>query len=279
MTYFFSGVIGFSADLDFRALGEAIGGVTRAVAEPFEGYAHAFAADYSRHELDTWERARLEAWSRARPGEPVVYLNVECFGGACDQAGFLMRDGAARLTIDANAEVEQATVLERLLDAAGHPVEGAFMPFLERRAFNFSDADHMRRAFALARAQFGRTGDNPAVGCVIVERGAVAAEGATADGGRPHAEQDALSQLGGAAKSATAYVTLEPCRERSSGEPSCSERLIAAGVSRVVYAVEDRHPRGSGGVERLREAGVTVERLETPEAAEALYADFFKSVD
>lgn len=118
----------------------------------------------------------------------------------------------------------------------------------------------MRRAIGLARAQLGRTGDNPAVGCVIVRDDLVVGEGATGDGGRPHAEELALSAAGEEARGVTAYVTLEPCAQRSGGGLSCSERLVAAGVARVVIACDDASVLAAGrGAERLREAGVAVE--------------------
>jgi diaminohydroxyphosphoribosylaminopyrimidine deaminase/5-amino-6-(5-phosphoribosylamino)uracil reductase len=136
------------------------------------------------------------------------------------------------------------------------------------------DERHMRRAIALARAQVGLTGDNPAVGCVIVRDGAVIGEAATAHGGRPHAEEQALD-LAGDARGATAYVTLEPCGERSSGAASCGERLAAAGVARVVIAAADASTLAAGrGVARLREAGVAVETGLLADEAAALYADY-----
>ena len=98
------------------------------------------------------------------------------------------------------------------------------------------DQGFMRRAIALARGGLGTTWPNPTVGCVLVKGGAVIAEGVTAPGGRPHAEQQALASLGGQARGAAAYVTMEPCGVRSSGEASCSERLAGGGVTRVVYA-------------------------------------------
>ncbi|MEL7231913.1 MAG: bifunctional diaminohydroxyphosphoribosylaminopyrimidine deaminase/5-amino-6-(5-phosphoribosylamino)uracil reductase RibD [Pseudomonadota bacterium] len=143
-----------------------------------------------------------------------------------------------------------------------------------------ADARHMARALELARFQHGRTGANPAVGCVIVDQnGHVISEAATGDGGRPHAEQLALARLPqGEAAGATAYVTLEPCRQRSTCEASCSTRLTDAGVVRVVIAAMDPHPKGAGGAGRLREAGVTVETGLFEEEANALYADFFASI-
>jgi diaminohydroxyphosphoribosylaminopyrimidine deaminase/5-amino-6-(5-phosphoribosylamino)uracil reductase len=123
-----------------------------------------------------------------------------------------------------------------------------------------ADEDHMRRAIALAGAQVGRTGDNPAVGCVIVKDNVVIAEGATGDGGRPHAEEIALATAGDETTGATAYVTLEPCATRSNGGASCSQRLVAAGVARVVIACDDASVLAAGrGAKRLRDAGVVVE--------------------
>lgn len=118
----------------------------------------------------------------------------------------------------------------------------------------------MRQALRLALSQAGRTWPNPAVGCVLVKAGAVIAEGATGDGGRPHAEEIALDQAGEAAKGATAYVTLEPCGQRSNGGCSCSQRLVEAGVARVVYACDDPSPFASHiGVARMTAAGIIVE--------------------
>src|SRR6185437_16250305 len=86
----------------------------------------------------------------------------------------------------------------------------------------------MRAALALARRSLGRTWPNPAVGCVIVRDGVVVGRGRTQDGGRPHAEVDALNQAGEAARGATAYVTLEPCSHFGKSPP-CADALIAAG--------------------------------------------------
>lgn len=140
-----------------------------------------------------------------------------------------------------------------------------------------ADEIHMQRALELARYQHGRTGENPAVGCVLTDRsGKVISEGATGDGGRPHAEQVALHRLDSAAtQGGTAYVTLEPCGTRSTGEPACSQRLITAGFARVVFATPDRHPLGTGGAKRLQAAGITVEVGLLSAEADALYADFF----
>ncbi len=130
----------------------------------------------------------------------------------------------------------------------------------------------MRRAIALAQARHGRTGDNPSVGCVLVRDGEVIAEAATAEGGRPHAEEQAL--VGIDAAGATAYVTLEPCGERRIGTPSCSQLLAGARVARVVIACDDPSPFASGrGSERLEAAGVVVEVGVLAEEAEPLYRE------
>ena len=132
-----------------------------------------------------------------------------------------------------------------------------------------TDEEAMRRAIALARRQVGRTGDNPAVGCVILRGGEVVGEAATGAGGRPHAEELALEAAGPAARGGVAYVTLEPCAERSSGAPSCSTRLAEAGIVRVVIACDDASVFAAGrGAALLRGRGVAVETgFLNPEAA------------
>jgi diaminohydroxyphosphoribosylaminopyrimidine deaminase/5-amino-6-(5-phosphoribosylamino)uracil reductase len=141
------------------------------------------------------------------------------------------------------------------------------------------DIGWMRRAIALARPRVGRTGANPAVGCVIVKDGAVVSEAATAEGGRPHAEEQALAAAGDAARGATAYITLEPCGERSSGAASCSERLIAASVARVLIACADPSPKASRrGLERLAAAGVQVEEDVLGQEATSLYRAYRKTI-
>jgi diaminohydroxyphosphoribosylaminopyrimidine deaminase/5-amino-6-(5-phosphoribosylamino)uracil reductase len=137
------------------------------------------------------------------------------------------------------------------------------------------DEGHMRRAIELARERVGLTGPNPAVGCVIVRDGVVIAEAATAPGGRPHAEEQALDAAGPAARGAVAYVTLEPCGERSSGGRSCAQRLVEAGVVRVVVACDDPSPFASGrGIERLAEAGMALELGVLSGEARGLYAGY-----
>lgn len=137
------------------------------------------------------------------------------------------------------------------------------------------DETWMRRAIALARAHVGLTGDNPSVGCVIVQGGAVVGEAATAPGGRPHAEEQALDQAGAAARGAAVYVTLEPCGERSAGHASCGERLAAAGVARVFAACPDPSAMAAGrGIRRLRDAGIDFTSGLLGDEARPLYAGY-----
>ena len=144
--------------------------------------------------------------------------------------------------------------------------------------FSADDRRFMARALDLARGQLGRTSPNPAVGCVIVRDGVAIAEGATGDGGRPHAEELALEAAGEHAEGATAYVTLEPCNQRSGGAFACSQLLLGSGVARVVIACSDPHPLGAHGANRLTASGVIVETGLMRADAEALNAGFFKHV-
>ena len=136
----------------------------------------------------------------------------------------------------------------------------------------------MRAALALARRNLGQVWPNPAVGCVIVKESRVVGRGWTRKGGRPHAETEALAQAGAAARGATAFVSLEPCSHHGK-TPPCADALIAAGVGRVVAALEDPDPRVSGaGIARLREIGIAVETGLCAAAAEELNGGFFSRV-
>lgn len=117
----------------------------------------------------------------------------------------------------------------------------------------------MALALALGRRGLGRTWPNPAVGAVIVKDGAIVGRGWTQPGGRPHAEVEALRRASAAARGATMYVTLEPCSHHGK-TPPCADAIIAAGISRVVSALEDPNPNVAGqGHARLRAAGVAVD--------------------
>lgn len=116
----------------------------------------------------------------------------------------------------------------------------------------------MRVALALGRRGLGRVSPNPAVGCVIVKDGRILGRGITQEGGRPHAETEALRQAGAEARGATVYVTLEPCSNYGR-TPPCAAALVAAGVARVVIGCGDPDPRVNGkGINWLREAGLDV---------------------
>ncbi len=136
----------------------------------------------------------------------------------------------------------------------------------------------MRAALALARRSLGRTWPNPAVGCVIVRDGRVIARGRTRDGGRPHAEADAIANAQESLKDATVYVTLEPCAHHGK-TPPCADALVASGVGRVISAIEDPDPRVKGqGHARLAAAGIAVEVGEGAAAAAEINAGFFMRV-
>jgi diaminohydroxyphosphoribosylaminopyrimidine deaminase/5-amino-6-(5-phosphoribosylamino)uracil reductase len=118
----------------------------------------------------------------------------------------------------------------------------------------------MGEALALGEEARGQSAPNPNVGCVIVSPGGrVVGRGATAHGGRPHAEAVALEQAGKRARGATVYVTLEPCAHDSPRGPACTDLLLKAKPARVVIALKDPDPRTSGkGIKKLRAAGIEV---------------------
>jgi diaminohydroxyphosphoribosylaminopyrimidine deaminase / 5-amino-6-(5-phosphoribosylamino)uracil reductase len=125
------------------------------------------------------------------------------------------------------------------------------------------DRRFMALALALGRRGLGRTWPNPAVGALIVCRDGdvplIVGRGWTQPGGRPHAEIEALRRAGESARGATLYVTLEPCSHHGKSPP-CADAVIAAGVARVVSALEDPNPEVAGaGHARLRAAGIAVE--------------------
>jgi len=137
-----------------------------------------------------------------------------------------------------------------------------------------SDSRFMRLAIDLGRRGLGRVWPNPAVGCVIVQGGAIVGRGWTQPGGRPHAEVRALLQAGAAARGATAYVSLEPCAHTGK-TPPCASALIKAGVASVVTALTDPDPRVSGeGHAMLRAAGIEVRDGVESEAAALANAGF-----
>ncbi len=124
---------------------------------------------------------------------------------------------------------------------------------------NPADSQWMARALRLAERGLYTTSPNPRVGCVLVKGGQLVGEGWHELAGEPHAEVHALRAAGDAARGATAYVTLEPCSHHGR-TPPCADALVAAGVTRVVAAMQDPNPLVAGqGLQKLRAAGIEVE--------------------
>ena len=138
------------------------------------------------------------------------------------------------------------------------------------------DARYMARALRLAKRGVATTQPNPRVGCVMVAGGQIVGEGWHMQAGAPHTEIYALQQAGTRARGATAYVTLEPCSHHGRTAP-CSEALIAAGVMRVVTAMEDPNPlvRGQGHAQ-LRAAGIALTEGVGTDAAQRLNAGYIQ---
>ena len=138
------------------------------------------------------------------------------------------------------------------------------------------DSAWMAQALHLAERGLYTTSPNPRVGCVIIKAGKLLAEGWHERAGEPHAEVYALRAVGLEAKGATAYVTLEPCSHHGR-TPPCADALIAAGVARVVVAMQDPNPQVAGqGIARLRAAGIAVDCGLMEAEASALNVGFIK---
>lgn len=141
-----------------------------------------------------------------------------------------------------------------------------------------SDDRFMALALSLGRRGMGRVWPNPAVGCVIVKDGIIVGRARTADGGRPHAEPQALEQAGERARGATAYVSLEPCAHYGQ-TPPCAKTLVEAGVARVVIACTDPDPRVAGqGIKILQDAGIEVLVGVREAEAQRDHAGFFSRI-
>jgi diaminohydroxyphosphoribosylaminopyrimidine deaminase/5-amino-6-(5-phosphoribosylamino)uracil reductase len=141
-----------------------------------------------------------------------------------------------------------------------------------------TDLRFMQLALTLGQRGQGRTWPNPAVGAVIVKDGVILGRGWTQPGGRPHAEPVALAQAGEAARGATLYVTLEPCSHFGKSPP-CADAIVAAGIARVVAAIEDPNPDVAGqGHARLRAAGIRVDVGLCAEQAARDHAGHFRRI-
>jgi diaminohydroxyphosphoribosylaminopyrimidine deaminase/5-amino-6-(5-phosphoribosylamino)uracil reductase len=126
--------------------------------------------------------------------------------------------------------------------------------------FTAADREFMRQALELAERGLNTTTPNPRVGCVIVKDGAVVAGGWHEKAGLPHAEALALKAAGAQARGATLYLNLEPCSHQGR-TPPCADAIVAAGVKRVVAAMQDPNPKVAGeGFAKLRAAGIEVEQ-------------------
>jgi diaminohydroxyphosphoribosylaminopyrimidine deaminase / 5-amino-6-(5-phosphoribosylamino)uracil reductase len=138
----------------------------------------------------------------------------------------------------------------------------------------------MAEAIALGARARGTTAPNPNVGCVIVStQGGIVGRGATAPGGRPHAEAAALAEAGKEAKGSTVFVTLEPCAHESGRGPACADLLVKARPARVVVALKDPDPRTAGkGIRQLREAGIEVKIGTGRKAAAATLSGYLTRV-
>lgn len=141
-----------------------------------------------------------------------------------------------------------------------------------------ADNRFMALALTLGRRGLGNAWPNPAVGAVVVKDGVVAGRGWTQPGGRPHAEVEALRRAGAAARGATLYATLEPCSHHGK-TPPCVDAITAAGIARVVSALEDPNPEIAGqGHARLRASGVTVDTGVCADEARRAHAGHIRRV-
>jgi diaminohydroxyphosphoribosylaminopyrimidine deaminase / 5-amino-6-(5-phosphoribosylamino)uracil reductase len=138
-----------------------------------------------------------------------------------------------------------------------------------------TDAEYMERALLHAGRGRGRTSPNPIVGALVVSDGVVVSWGFHERAGEAHAEVRALNAAGPRARGATLYSTLEPCCHTGRTGP-CTERIIDAGIRRVVAAVRDPNPRvAGGGFAALRARGIEVVDGVLQEAASRANQSFF----
>jgi diaminohydroxyphosphoribosylaminopyrimidine deaminase/5-amino-6-(5-phosphoribosylamino)uracil reductase len=138
----------------------------------------------------------------------------------------------------------------------------------------------MLEAARLGEAARGRTAPNPNVGCIIVRDGEIVGRGATAPGGRPHAEAVALKAAGKKAKGATLYTMLEPCAHRSHRGPTCATLIPEAGIARVVIGIKDPDPRTAGdGIKLLKQAGIEVKSGVAKQAARDSMSGYLSRIE
>lgn len=138
------------------------------------------------------------------------------------------------------------------------------------------DEHFMQKAIDLAKKGIGMTSPNPQVGCVIVKHNKIVGKGYHQRAGGPHAEIEALDDAGKQSRGATLYVNLEPCNHFGK-TPPCTERIIKAGISKVVIGMQDPNPQVSGrGIHHLRQAGIEVKVGVLEKQAKLLNEAFIK---
>ena len=160
-----------------------------------------------------------------------------------------------------------------------HVLDSVANPLYDTMALE-PDEMWMHLALQEARRGVGHTTPNPPVGCVLVRDGTLLSKGYHHFAGAPHAEAAAITQAGVSLNRSTAYVTLEPCNHQGRTSP-CTDRLIGAGVSRVVIGAIDPNPRVNGaGIQKLRASGIQVDIIDGPfgDYAKALIAPFASSI-
>lgn len=140
------------------------------------------------------------------------------------------------------------------------------------------DQAMLERAVRIALRGHGEAEPNPSVGCVIADaRGRVIGEGRTRRPGGPHGEIVALRQAGNASRGGVAWTTLEPCNHHGR-TPPCVDALIAAGIARLVVGSVETNDVASGGIARLRDAGIEVVIRSDVEAVRRLHVGFHRRI-
>lgn len=137
------------------------------------------------------------------------------------------------------------------------------------------DKFYMKEALALAEKGRGFTAPNPMVGAVVVKNKKIIGKGYHEKNGSAHAEVNAINDAGSDCRGASIYVTLEPCNHTGK-TPPCTEKILKAGIKRVVMAMDDPNPVAAGGAEYLRQNGIEVISGICKEEAEKLNESFIK---
>ena len=147
-------------------------------------------------------------------------------------------------------------------------------------SFNtMTDEFYMQRALSLAARARGMTSPNPMVGAVLVKGGKILSEGFHKKAGTPHAEVIAIDNAGEKARGSTLYVSLEPCCHKDKRTPPCTQKIISAGIKKVVVAINDPNPKVSDkGISELRSAGIRVTSGVLEKKARALNEFYIKHI-